>query len=69
MLQVEERVKQAPHGDRTVVVENMDVPAGEVWAYDNNLLSLFGSPVSLFDYLSVLSVSRHDVSLVHLHLS
>jgi len=27
--EVEERVKQAPHGDRTVVVENMDVPAGE----------------------------------------
>jgi len=26
--EVEERVKQAPHGDRTVVVENMDVPAG-----------------------------------------
>jgi len=26
--EVEERVKQAPHGDRTVVVENMDIPAG-----------------------------------------
>ena len=28
--QVDERVRQAPAGDRTVVVENVDVPAGEV---------------------------------------
>jgi hypothetical protein len=27
---VDERIKQAPAGDRTVVVENVDVPASEV---------------------------------------
>jgi len=29
-LQVEERVVEMPHGDREVVVENVDLPAGEV---------------------------------------
>jgi hypothetical protein len=28
--EVDERIKQAPAGDRTVVVENVDVPAGEL---------------------------------------